>query len=783
MTEAARAAAREATRQVIGQVTGNTQATDMVMGVMLESFVSGVALDEVATNAKALLKESIGYNISESELDVHAMDFAKDFMDLYDLKHKNETRYLSHEPGVIEDLGGEDQVEGDLDDNISYVEDETDVESDAGSRRDDDDLVLFEEESEYMSPAVEIDENDTWEPEGDNPLHQEMMFGCVVRNIDLNTSEFNTTGVQKAIQKEMNELQSPHLDTPPTFRLDEVMEYEDAIRMWPDCLVMGSKMLVGEKFHEMGLPEDEKIYKGRLVAQGNYVRDSEGYRTIERVEHDEPIQMDESKSLMAYGLTKQNPAIKHGDVTKAFPKSRLQGRKVVIRLDKKLRPPEWAQLYRDPVLPLGATLYGTTRADKDWSDKRHKEMINAGWKEEVRRKIYSKEFDTIHGYKEIVYAGVYVDDTLLAGDGEPTDKAYKELDTVLGFSESDPKKADLSVYLGVNATPIQRVILDGHRCNMLFLHQAPLARAVVQRYKEETGYRMLPKVSTPGFPHSEMPDKNEDEIPGVMAKTAPKHIGGLQYLLRGTREDFGHSVGVMCRHFKSWSAFDDRRLHRAMSYLEHTLDMGVALIYDLDGGEDELDNYIDSDHGGDRRTGRSTSSVHAELKDQGYTLIPLARLSKVQRVAAASTGEAEYTAMVEGVKKIALPLQILLEDIFKKRIKLNLKVDNAAAVQLGQVGQTKNMRYLKKHQRVSEGFVKDALDDDDGGYRELVKVDSKKNKADQGTKDLSRQELEEHIKMCGMMTLKDFKNMSGMSSHDEDEPIIDEPPKPPWHNG
>ena len=175
--------------------------------------------------------------------------------------------------------------------------------------------------------------------------------------------------------------------------------------------------------------------------------------------------------------------------------------------------------------------------------------------------------------------------------------------------------------------------------------------------------------------------------------------------------------------------------------------------------------------------------MHAELKDHGHTLIPLARLSKVQRVTAASTGEAEYTAMVEGVKKIALPLQILLEDIFKKRVKLNLKVDNAAAVQLGQVGQTKNMRYLKKHQRVSEGFVKDVLDDDDGGYRELVKVDSKKNKADQGTKDLSRQELEEHIKMCGMMTLKDFKNLSGLSSHDEEEPIIDDPQKPPWHNG
>ena len=100
------------------------------------------------------------------------------------------------------------------------------------------------------------------------------------------------------------------------------------------------------------------------------------------------------------------------------------------------------------------------------------------------------------------------------------------------------------------------------------------------------------------------------------------------------------------------------------------------------------------------------------------------------------------------------------------------EVSRVRAANFAKAGVTKNMRYLRKHQRVVEGFIRDMLDDDDEGYRELKKVESKENKADQGTKDLARQELEYQMKLSNMMTLAEFRNKTKIhlkSLEDDDD--------------
>ena len=73
------------------------------------------------------------------------------------------------------------------------------------------------------------------------------------------------------------------------FNLREVMEWEEAKRLFPDAVVVGSRMILAEKNSELLLPYLEKVYKGRLVAQGNYMMHTTGKKLYDDVEHDEPI--------------------------------------------------------------------------------------------------------------------------------------------------------------------------------------------------------------------------------------------------------------------------------------------------------------------------------------------------------------------------------------------------------------------------------------------------------------------------------------------------------------
>ncbi len=77
------------------------------------------------------------------------------------------------------------------------------------------------------------------------------------------------------------------------------MEAADARRLFPEGGFVGSRLLTGEKFSELNLPEDEKIYKSRLVLQGNYVQEAgSGKKVIEDCDHDEPMQMEELNMLL-----------------------------------------------------------------------------------------------------------------------------------------------------------------------------------------------------------------------------------------------------------------------------------------------------------------------------------------------------------------------------------------------------------------------------------------------------------------------------------------------------
>lgn len=605
--------------------------------------------------------------------------------------------------------------------------------------------MLFKE---VVSHPVEVDVSKIPYVNDSDPEILNMQFGAVARAVDPKTSEYGHPLVSKAIEKEVYNHESNG-----TFDFENIMEYEDARVKDPTAGFVNLKMLVVEKMAELGLPIDERTYKARLVALGNFLRHASGAQLFDDCDHDVPLNFAETRVLISASLKEGYPALYQGDVSGAYVKSPLQGRTIYAHMSEEMLPEKYRGRFRRPVVPLRTALYGLVRADRDWGDFRHGCMITAKWTEVVPRKIYKKDFDG-----HTIFAGIYVDDILIGGDTTSGAKAYRELHKLLGFGDAEPQR--LSHFIGVDYSDIRFRVKDGRNVRQVFVNQEGLARAIVKRYKESTGFQKLRYVATPGFSSANMVDKTEDDLPGNLKNEASSHVSGVQYLARGSRPDVQETASSLARHYNSWSRLDDRKLHRLMSYIEGTITHGLLLEVDFDDdwSNMHIKNYVDSDHGGDLRTARSTSGCHAELRDHGCTKVLIEHWSKAQDAVAASTGEAEVVAMSAGVRRTGLPLQQLIEDVFGFPVVLETLVDNSAALQIGRTGNTKQLKYLSKHQRVRHGFVHDTLGVPHKDRR-LEKVDTRDNLSDLQTKPLDRLRHEELVKMINVMSMEDFLAM------------------------
>ena len=120
--------------------------------------------------------------------------------------------------------------------------------------------------------------------------------------------------------------------------------------------------------------------------------------------------------------------------------------------------------------------------------------------------------------------------------------------------------------------------INGDRVNRMLIHQIPLTKKIIERYKEETNKNgPFRRVGTPCFEATDMPARELDDKEGERKRTAAKHTGGLQYLTRGAREDAAYGTGCLSRHTTKWTMLDDKNLERIMAYLESTLDTGTLL--------------------------------------------------------------------------------------------------------------------------------------------------------------------------------------------------------------
>ena len=119
-----------------------------------------------------------------------------------------------------------------------------------------------------------------------------------------------------------------------------------------------------EKGSELPEGHPERKFKGRVVFQGNNVKDENWDVAMFHELSSAPATMQAAKAADAYGLLAGH-AIECADGEQAYIQSKLGGTPTMIRLPKERWPAEWSHM-SDPVCPLILSLYSHPDAGGYW---------------------------------------------------------------------------------------------------------------------------------------------------------------------------------------------------------------------------------------------------------------------------------------------------------------------------------------------------------------------------------------------------------------------------------
>jgi hypothetical protein len=162
-------------------------------------------------------------------------------------------------------------------------------------------------------------------------------------------------------------------------------------------------------------------------------------------------------------------------------------------------------------------------------------------------------------------------------------------------------------------------------------------------------------------------------------------VGSLMYAMVCTRLDISHAVRVVRRYMNNpskehWEAI--KWILRCLRGIaNHALCFG--------GSETVLQGYVDSDMAGDKDSRRSTIGYVFTI---GGTTVSW--ISKLKKVVALSTTEAEYVAATESSKEM-IWLQRFMEELGKKQENSRLYCDSESSIHLA-----KNSSFHSKNKHI-----------------------------------------------------------------------------------
>uniref|UniRef100_A0A146M1T4 Retrovirus-related Pol polyprotein from transposon TNT 1-94 n=1 Tax=Lygus hesperus TaxID=30085 RepID=A0A146M1T4_LYGHE len=378
----------------------------------------------------------------------------------------------------------------------------------------------------------------------------------------------------------------------------------------------GKKAISTKWVYKVKMNPDGTIdkFKARLVVQGFSQRLGIDYeQTFSPVAKASTV-----RTLLSVAASK-NMKLMQFDVSTAF----LYG---YLEEEIYIKQPEGFDDGSNKVCKLNRSLYGLKQAPRCWNQRFAAFLLKIGFKQSnADTCLFLKKTESTH-----IMIALYVDDGLVASIRE------EDLEIFIRDLKKEFKitTKPASYYLG----------FESHQQEgRITLNQKAYLKKLLERFgMENCRPSPTPMIQTGEEKDIEDPAKKE-KFPYRQA------VGGLMYLMVGTRPDIAYAVGVASRTLENPTWNNWVQVKRIFRYLKGTSQLG--LLYK--SGNNSLVCYSDADHGGDHSTGRSTTGVVAMFSNAAISW-----LSQRQTSVSISTTEAEIVAASDlWLKRLLLDME------------------------------------------------------------------------------------------------------------------------------
>ncbi|KAK2437580.1 secreted RxLR effector protein [Trifolium repens] len=475
--------------------------------------------------------------------------------------------------------------------------------------------------------------------------------------------------------------------------------------------VVGSKWVFKKKD---GIPGVEAPrYKTRLVAKG--------FTQVEGIDYNEifslVVKHCSIRVLMAI-VNQYDLELEQMDVKTAFLHGELE--ETIY-----MQQPEGFVEDKSKVCLLKKSLYGLKQSPRQWYRRFDEFLLKGGF---VRSNYDSCVYMMKRNEKVILYLILYVDDILMASSDKHEIQRLKEM---LNGEFEMKDLGSAKRILGID-------ILRDRSKGELFLSQHDYLKKVVERFIMSDSK----VVNTPLGHHSKLSIKqcpqSEDERKKMESTPYASGVGSIMYGMVCSRPDLSYDISVVSRFMANPGQVHWQALKWVLRYLNGSLKSGLKYKR-IDLGKDALEGYVDADYAGNVDTRKSLSGFVFTLFGTAVTW-----KANQQSVVALSTTQAEYIALVEGVKE-AIWLKGMIGEMGIGQGCVKIHCDSQSAIHLAN-HQVYHER--TKHIDIRLHFVRDMIES-----KEIIveKVASEENPADMFTKSLPRSRFKHFLDLINFV--------------------------------
>ena len=404
------------------------------------------------------------------------------------------------------------------------------------------------------------------------------------------------------------------------------------------------------------------------------------------------------------------------DFSSAFVQAKLE-EPVWIHLPRGFRSEKQSSI----CLQLVKSLYGLSVAPRLWYEHVVAALLQLGFKQSATDQCFL--------YRPTIIIVLYVDDLGIAySNSEDVEEFFANLAN-MGFEFT--REGSFTDFLGIK---FERDEAN----NTVTLTQ----KGLIQKIIAATGMEDCNPNWTPATQQALGIDP--DGEPMNETWSYPSIVGMLLYLSTNTRIDISFAVSQVARFNHSPKKSHATAVKTIVRYLHRTSDKGTII---TPSGDLSLDCYVDADFAGlfGRDPDREPSSVKSRT---GYLITlgnaPIIWKSQLQTEISLSTLESEYSALSTSMRAL-LPLLALLKEVIKAlllpynyRASIRARVfeDNNGALLLATNQRlTNRTKYFLVKWHFFWSYVK-------SGVVQVLKIDTKEQRADYLTKGLSREIFE-----------------------------------------